>query len=275
MALDVAAALDVGVGELVDDGELRLAPEQRVEVHLGEDAAAIHQAPPRQDLEAAQQGLGLGAPVGLDDADHHVDAFPAPLLRRLEHGVGLADARVGAEEDLEPAAPFLLGLLEQRFGCRPALVFSHPRPSPRPAWSLTILSRARLRSSTLTRGSPSRPNVRPSVCSSTERAHAILRQAACLGHTGDLEQGGLRRDVRVEPAAGCGDQIDRAPRHRFPAQGAQRCRPLAHARRPAPGWSGARLEPPELSRRSRRPRQTVAVEVARRWRTPGRSERSR
>ena len=83
MALDVAAALDVGVGELVDDRELRLAPEQRVEVHLGEDAAAIHQAPPRQHLEAVQQGLGLGAAVGLDHADHHVDALATPLLRRL------------------------------------------------------------------------------------------------------------------------------------------------------------------------------------------------
>ena len=81
-------------------------------------------------LEAAQQGLGLGAAVGLDHADHHVDALPAALLRRLEHRVGLADARIGAEEDLEPAAPFLPGLLEQRFGGGPALVFSHPRPSP-------------------------------------------------------------------------------------------------------------------------------------------------
>jgi hypothetical protein len=125
MALDVAAALDVGMRELVDDGELRLAPEQRVEVHLGEDAAAIHQAPPRQDLETAQQGLGLGAPVRFDHTDHDVDALAATLLRRLEHGVGLADARVGAEENLEPAAPLLLGLREECFGSRPVLVLSH------------------------------------------------------------------------------------------------------------------------------------------------------
>ena len=111
MALDVAAALDVAVGELVDDGELRLAPEQGVKVHLGEHATAIHHAPPRQDLEATQQGFGLDPAVGLDDADDHVGTFPTPLAGSLEHGVGLADARIGAEEDLESAAPLLLGLL--------------------------------------------------------------------------------------------------------------------------------------------------------------------
>ena len=133
MALDVAAALDVGMGELVDDGELRLAPEQRVEVHLGEDAAAIHLALPRQHLETAQQRLGLGPAVGLDHADHHVRRPPRRRsLRGLEHRVGLADARVSAEEDLEPAAPFLLGLLEQRLGGGPPLLFNHPCPLPLP-----------------------------------------------------------------------------------------------------------------------------------------------
>ena len=129
MALHMSAALDVGMGELVDNGELRLAPEQRVEVHLGEDAAAIAKLAARQDVEAAQQRLGLRPAVGLDDADDHVRAFLAPLTRGLEHGVGLADAGVGAEENLEPAAPLLLRLLQQRFGCRPPLFFSHPRPA--------------------------------------------------------------------------------------------------------------------------------------------------
>ena len=37
----------------------------------------------------------------------------------MQHLIGLADAGRGAEEDLEPAAAFLLGRLEQRLGRRP------------------------------------------------------------------------------------------------------------------------------------------------------------
>jgi len=41
----------------------------------------------------------------LDVADHDVDAFAAAALRRLEHRVALADARIGTEEDRELPAP--------------------------------------------------------------------------------------------------------------------------------------------------------------------------
>ncbi len=61
----------------------------------------------------------------LDDADDDVDTFAAALLRHLEHGVGLADARVRAQEDLQAAAPLLLDRLEKDVGYRPILVLSH------------------------------------------------------------------------------------------------------------------------------------------------------
>ena len=69
-----------------------------------------------------EQGLGLGAPVGLDDPDDDVDALAPPLLRRLEHGVGLADAGGGAHEDAEPAALGALGDLQQGVRRGPAVV---------------------------------------------------------------------------------------------------------------------------------------------------------
>jgi hypothetical protein len=54
--------------------------------------------------------------MGFDDADHNVDAV-APLgLRRLQHFVGLANARGSAEKDLELAARFRLRRCEQRLG---------------------------------------------------------------------------------------------------------------------------------------------------------------
>ena len=58
----------------------------------------------RQALEALEQGLGLGAPVRLDVADDDVDAARLQHARFFQHLVGLADARGGAEEDLELAA---------------------------------------------------------------------------------------------------------------------------------------------------------------------------
>ena len=46
----------------------------------------------------------------LDHANHHIDTLAALGLGVLQHLIGLADARRGAEKNLQPAAPFLLGL---------------------------------------------------------------------------------------------------------------------------------------------------------------------
>ena len=93
VALGVAAAGRVGVGQLVDQRHLRPAREQRVEVHLLQHPAHVGHLPAGEDLEALEQGLGLLAAVGLDDADDDVDApARAERLRLLQHLVGLADA---------------------------------------------------------------------------------------------------------------------------------------------------------------------------------------
>ena len=75
IALGMAAARRVGVRELVDQDELRAARQDRVEVHLLEDAALVVDAPARDDFEPGEQRLGLGAAVRLDDADDDVDAL--------------------------------------------------------------------------------------------------------------------------------------------------------------------------------------------------------
>ena len=103
IALGMAAAGRVGVGEFVDQRDLRTARDQRVEVHLLERLILVLDPLARQDLEAVQQRLGLRAAVGLDDADHDIDAVLPLGVRALQHLVGLADAGGGADEDLEPA----------------------------------------------------------------------------------------------------------------------------------------------------------------------------
>ena len=75
VALLVPAAGDIAVGELVDDAELRFARDDRVEVHLLEHDAAVVDAAPGNHLEIAELRLGVGAAVGLDEPDDHVDAF--------------------------------------------------------------------------------------------------------------------------------------------------------------------------------------------------------
>ena len=82
-------ARHVGVRQLVDDRDLRLAANDRVDVHLLERDAAILDPLARYDFEVADLRLGLGAPVRLDEADDDVDAATAKIVRFVEHAVGL------------------------------------------------------------------------------------------------------------------------------------------------------------------------------------------
>ncbi len=82
--------------------------------------------------------------------------------------------------------------------------FTGPPPAAGPD-----VSRAMLRSSTLTRGSPKKPNCLPSTCCGQDFAHPGLGHAARPGDPRNLELGIRRRDVRVEPRRRCGDHVGR------------------------------------------------------------------
>ena len=113
----MAAARRVGVRELVDQ-------HQRGRRQEASRSISATVAPCTEALRGGMRSmpfherLGLLAPVRLDDADDHVDAsLAAAGLGREQHLVGLADARRGAEEDLELAgAAFLApGRFQQGF----------------------------------------------------------------------------------------------------------------------------------------------------------------
>ena len=78
-ALGMAAVGSVGVREFVDDDQLGLALERRVEVELLDRAAAIFDHAPRQDFEPLDERARLRAAMSLDEADDDIDAF---VLRR-------------------------------------------------------------------------------------------------------------------------------------------------------------------------------------------------
>ena len=121
IALGMAAARRVGMGEFVDQGDLRPPRDQRVEIHLLERLVLVADPLARQHFEALQQRFGLRPAMGLDHADHDIDAGLPLGMRALQHLVGLADAGGGADKDLQPAGLIALppGGLQQRIRRRP------------------------------------------------------------------------------------------------------------------------------------------------------------
>jgi hypothetical protein len=103
-ALGVARAGDVGVREFVDDGDLGLAREDRVDVHLAELVAPVVHDPAGYRGQATEQFGRLLPAVRLDEPDHHVRAALGPPAGLAEHRERLADARRGTEIDPQFAA---------------------------------------------------------------------------------------------------------------------------------------------------------------------------
>ena len=138
----------------------------------------------------------------------------------LQHLVGLAHARSGAEEDLQAsgAALFLLCLGKQRLWRR-ALVWLTPLICHE-ALVLTRAfgPRALLRAGAI-QSKIERKHIDARLAENTEGAaldvirdelaDVIFRQVARLRNARHLEIGGFRRDVRVEPAARRGYQVGR------------------------------------------------------------------
>ena len=114
----MAAAFDIGMGKLVDQNDLRMTRDDRVEIHFGERLAFIFDVTARNGFEPAQQRLGLLAAMGLDNADNDVVAVFSARLRLQQHLIGFADAGRGADEDAQLAdAPlFAARRFKERLG---------------------------------------------------------------------------------------------------------------------------------------------------------------
>ena len=72
-ALLVARPGDIGVRELVDQCDLRVAGKHRVDVHLGERRAAMLELATRHDLEPADEVCGVPPSMRLDEAHDRVE----------------------------------------------------------------------------------------------------------------------------------------------------------------------------------------------------------
>src|SRR5271157_5771821 len=130
--------------------------------------------------------------MGFDPANYDVHTLGTTGTGRLKHRIGLANPGRRAEKHLELAARAPCFLLahprEQLVGvgtpglghCR----FRRPIVGGTAAYFSANRSSARLSSSTLTRGSPRKPSVRPSACALTSRRTDTSANARALATRG-------------------------------------------------------------------------------------------
>ena len=122
IALDVAAAIGVCVGQLVDEDELRAPFERRVKVEFAQRDAAVGHFEHGQLFQTLQERQRFRPGVRLDIAGDNVDAGFKRLMCGFEHGVGLADACGIAEKDFETPLAARLDPPQQRLGIRTTVV---------------------------------------------------------------------------------------------------------------------------------------------------------
>ena len=123
IALGMPAAFCIGMGKLVDQCDLRPARDDRVNIHFRQRSALVFDLTARNKFEALHQRLGFLAAVGLDDADDDIIAVFFAGAGGLQHRVGLADARRGADENPQLANTAFLAPsgLQQGFRRRPLI----------------------------------------------------------------------------------------------------------------------------------------------------------
>jgi hypothetical protein len=100
---------------------VRGAKGQRcVEVEFPQHAIAVRHCLERQPRQPPGHGLGVGAAMRLDHADHERQALRLRDVRGGQHRPSLAHARRSAEKYLQPPAPrmllFSLHALQQGIG---------------------------------------------------------------------------------------------------------------------------------------------------------------
>ncbi|GAP59365.1 hypothetical protein AHiyo1_26530 [Arthrobacter sp. Hiyo1] len=100
-ALCVAASGDVRVGVFVDDGDARLACQDRVDVHLFKAGVPVRNRVRRDDFQSVHQGTGVAAPMVHGEGHHHVFTAAAQPVSLLKHGVGLPYSRGCPEENAQ------------------------------------------------------------------------------------------------------------------------------------------------------------------------------
>src|SRR5215472_13508323 len=118
--------------ELVDERDLRLARQHRVDVHLLERAAAVGHDAAGNDLQTREELGGQLPVISLGKADDDVRAAREPAVALTEHRVRLSHPGRRAKVDAQLTAPHAIRDAPLRgYGCpAPVKVFA-PLQLPR------------------------------------------------------------------------------------------------------------------------------------------------
>ena len=103
-ALGVAAAGDVRVRQLVDQGHGRVAGEHRVDIHFLDRAPPVGERAAGNNRQIADLRRGVGPSVDLHESDGHIAAAGAAAAPLLQHRIGLAHPRGRPEVDTQLSA---------------------------------------------------------------------------------------------------------------------------------------------------------------------------
>ena len=98
----MAAALHVGVGQLIHQNQTWAAHQNAVQVKFPQLDSPVFDPPGRQHFQPGEQGHGLRPVVGLDIPGQHVPAGRRLVPRRLQHRIGFPHPGRVAEENFQP-----------------------------------------------------------------------------------------------------------------------------------------------------------------------------
>ena len=123
--LGIFASFDVGVGQFVNDDDLRMQVDDRLRVHLFKLLALVKEPAPGNERKPHYEGFRFRTAMRLNISDTHIDTCVEQLVRLLQHAVSLAHAGTHADIDLELAAMRLLDQIEKVLGAPPGVMGIH------------------------------------------------------------------------------------------------------------------------------------------------------
>jgi hypothetical protein len=126
-AFRVPLAGEVGVGQLVHQGQLRATVQDGGDVQLGKADAPVGDRTSRQDFEIGELGRGRRPPVPLPVRHDRVDAGAAPGACVPQHLVGLPHPGGNPQVGAQPAPAHHRWMpSDMRAGCHAAAGTGHP-----------------------------------------------------------------------------------------------------------------------------------------------------
>ena len=105
--------------ELVDQHQFRLARQNSVNIHFGQNFAAIFQRLHRQLRQTVDQPFGFPASMSIHPTDDDIQPFQQPLMRRLQHRVGFAHAGGCPQKNGKFPPGFFVDLFQDAVRVRP------------------------------------------------------------------------------------------------------------------------------------------------------------